>query len=219
MLNTSSILLQLFFMTSMTSRILLVILAFALTACTNKSSSEQLAYTAEQSLAAMQFSEDFHAEIFLKEPQVMSPVEMVWDEDGRLYVAEMLDYPDDPPPGKPARSRIRMLEDVDGDGKYEKATIFAEQVLEVSGLLPWKGGLFVTSAPDILWMKDDNGDGKADTKKVLYTGFPKVNPEARITNLRYGLDNWIYAANNGNDGKITAPDQPNHPLNSNESLS
>ena len=211
MLNTSSILLQLFFMTSMTSRILLVILAFALTACTNKSSPEQLAYTAEQSLAAMQFSEDFHAEIFLKEPQVMSPVEMVWDEDGRLYVAEMLDYPDDPPPGKPARSRIRMLEDVDGDGKYEKATIFAEQVLEVSGLLPWKGGLFVTSAPDILWMKDDNGDGKADTKKVLYTGFPKVNPEARITNLRYGLDNWIYAANNGNDGKITAPDQPNHP--------
>lgn len=198
-------------MTLITNRILLATLLLAFTACNNKSSSEQPAYTAEQSLAAMQFSEDFHAEIFLKEPQVMSPVEMVWDEDGRIYVAEMLDYPDDPPPGKPPRSRIRLLEDVDGDGKYEKATIFAEQVLEVSGLLPWKGGLFVTSAPDILWMKDDNGDGKADTKKVLYTGFPKVNPEARITNLRYGLDNWIYAANNGNDGKITAPDQPNHP--------
>jgi putative membrane-bound dehydrogenase-like protein len=179
--------------------------------CKNKPSSEQPAYTAEQSLAAMQFSEDFHAEVFLKEPQVMSPVEMAWDEDGKLYVAEMLDYPDDPPPGKPARSRIRLLEDVDGDGKYEKATIFADNVLEVSGFLPWKGGLFVTSAPDILYIKDDNGDGKADIRKVLYTGFPKVNPEARITNLRYGLDNWIYAANNGNDGKITAPDQPNHP--------
>ncbi len=198
-------------MTLITNHILLATLLLALTACNNKSSSEQPAYTAEQSLAAMQFSEDFHAEVFLKEPQVMSPVEMVWDEDGRLYIAEMLDYPDDPPPGKPARSRIRLLEDVDGDGKYEKATIFADQILEVSGLLLWKGGLFVTSAPDILWMKDDNGDGKADTRKVLYTGFPKVNPEARITNLRYGLDNWIYAANNGNDGKITAPDQPNHP--------
>ena len=181
-----------------------------ITSCKNKTSSEQPAYTAEQSLAAMQFSEDFHAEVFLKEPQVMSPVEMVWDEDGKLYVAEMLDYPDDPPAGKPARSRIRLLEDEDGDGKYEKNTIFADQVLQVSGFLPWKGGLFVTSAPDILYMKDDNGDGKADTKKILYTGFPKVNPEARITNLRYGLDNWIYAANNGNDGKITAPDQPNH---------
>ena len=197
-------------MTPFTKRIGLVIL-LAATACTNKSSSEQPAFTAEQSLAAMQFSEDFHAEVFLKEPNVMSPVEMVWDEDGRIYVAEMLDYPDDPPPGKPARSRIRLLEDVDGDGKYEKATIFAEQVLQVASILPWKGGIFVASAPDILWMKDDNGDGVADTKKVLYTGFPKVNPEHRITNLRYGLDNWIYAANHGNDGKITAPDQPNHP--------
>ncbi len=179
--------------------------------CKNKTSSEQPAYTAEQSLAAMQFSEDFHAEVFLKEPQVMSPVEMVFDEDGKIFVAEMLDYPDDPPAGKPARSRIRMLEDVDGDGKYEKSIIFADNVLEVSGILPWKGGLFVTSAPDILYLKDTDGDGKADIRKVLYTGFPKVNPEARITNLRYGLDNWIYAANNGNDGKITAPDQPNHP--------
>jgi putative membrane-bound dehydrogenase-like protein len=186
-----------------------LLLVFA--GCKSKSSSEQPAFTAEQSLAAMEFSEDFHAEVFLQEPQVMSPVEMVWDEDGRIYVAEMLDYPDDPPPGQPARSRIRLLEDVDGDGKYEKATMFAENVLQVASILPWKGGIFVAAAPDILWMKDDNGDGKADTKKVLYTGFPKVNPEHRITNLRYGLDNWIYAANHGNDGKITAPDQPNHP--------
>ena len=94
-------------MSPIINRAVLVILLLATTACTNKSSSEQPAYTAEQSLAAMQFSEDFHAEVFLKEPQVMSPVEMVWDEDGRLYVAEMLDNPDDPPPGKPARSRIR----------------------------------------------------------------------------------------------------------------
>jgi putative membrane-bound dehydrogenase-like protein len=185
----------------------MVLLAFA--ACTNKTSSEQPAYTAEQSLAAMEFSEDFHAEVFLKEPQVMSPVEMVFDEDGRIYVAEMLDYPDDPPPGKPARSRIRLLEDVDGDGKYEKNVIFADQVLQVSGILPWKGGLFVTSAPDILYMKDNDGDGKADVRKVWYTGFPKVNPEARITNLRLGIDNWIYAANHGREGTITSPEFPN----------
>jgi putative membrane-bound dehydrogenase-like protein len=57
-------------------------------------------------------------------------------------------------------------------------------------------------------MKDNDGDGKADVRKVLYTGFPKVNPEHRITNLRYGIDNWVYAANHGNDGKITSPDHP-----------
>src|SRR4026209_1040037 len=122
--------------------------------------------TPEESLKSMRLSEDFHVELFLAEPQVVDPVEMVFDENGRIYVAEMLDYPDDPPPGKPARSRIRLLEDADGDGRYERSVIFADQVLEVNGLLPWKGGLIVTSAPDILYMKDTNGDGKADVRQV-----------------------------------------------------
>lgn len=186
------------------------LIILAVPACTRKP-AEQRAYTAQESLAAMKVSEDFKVEVFLTEPQVMSPVEMVFDENGRIYVAEMLDYPEDPPPGKPARSRIKLLEDTDGDGKYERTTIFADQVLQVSGLQPWKGGLIVTSAPDIFWMKDDDGDGKADVRKVLYTGFPKVNPEARITNPRYGIDNWIYTSNNGRDGTITAPDHPERP--------
>ncbi len=160
------------------------------------------------SIGAMKLSEDFHIEAYAVEPDVMDPVEMAWDENGRLYVAEMRDYPDDPPAGKPARSRIRLLEDSDGDGKFEKTTIFADQVLAVSGLMPWKGGLIVTSAPDIWYMKDSDGDGKADVKEVLYTGFPKVNHEARITNLRLGLDNWVYAANEGRDGTITSPKNP-----------
>jgi putative membrane-bound dehydrogenase-like protein len=120
----------------------------------------------------------------------------------------MLDYPEDPPPGKPARSRIRLLEDTNGDGKIDRATIFADQVLATSGLMPWKGGVIVTSAPDILFMKDTDGDGKADIKKVLYTGFPKSNHETRITNPRLGPDNWVYCSNTGNDGRITSPDHP-----------
>ena len=77
--------------------------------------------------------------------------------------------------------------------------------------MPWKGGLIVTSAPDILFMKDTDGDGKADVRKVLYTGFPKVNQEARITNPRLGVDNWIYCSNSGSDGRITSPDHPEMP--------
>ena len=103
----------------------------------------------------MHLSEDFHVELFAAEPEVMSPVEMAFDENGKIYVAEMMDYPDDPPAGKPARSRIRLLEDTNGDGKIDRTTIFADQVLAVSGFMPWKGGLIVTSAPDILYMKDD----------------------------------------------------------------
>jgi hypothetical protein len=123
---------------------------FELLSCKQSKQTEPRAYTAQESLAKMKLSEDFKVEIFLNKPQVMSPVEMVFDENGRIYVVEMLDYPDDPPPGKPARSRIRMLEDNDGDGKYERVVVFAKEVLEVSGLQPWQGGLIVTSAPDIL---------------------------------------------------------------------
>ena len=84
-------------------------------------------------------------------------------------------------------------------------------MLAVSGFLPWKGGLIVTSAPDILYLKDTDGDGKADFRRVLYTGFPKSNQESRVTNPRLATDNWIYCSNSGNDGRVTSPDHPEMP--------
>ena len=186
--------------------IALTVMLLALAGCSNRN-PEAHAMTARDSLQTMRLSDDFHVELFASEPEVMSPVEMAFDENGNIYVAEMMDYPEDPPPGKPARSRIRLLH-TDGNGKIDRSTIFAENVLAVSGFMPWKGGLIVTSAPDILYLKDSDGDGKADLRKVLYTGFPKVNQEARITNPRLGVDNWIYCSNNGSDGRITSPDHP-----------
>ncbi|PYV92638.1 MAG: hypothetical protein DMG05_03915 [Acidobacteria bacterium] len=164
-----------------------------------------------EALKSFRLNDDFRVELFANEPEVVDPVEMVFDENGRAYVAEMRDYPEDPAPSKPARSRIRLLEDTDGDGQIDHSTVFADNVLEVSGILPWKGGLIVTSAPDILYMKDTNGDGRADIRQVLYTGFPKVNPEARVTNPRLGIDNWIYVANDGQEGRITSPAHPERP--------
>jgi len=183
---------------------------FTLLSCSQKQTGAP-ALSPQDALKSFHLSEDFHIELLAAEPQVVDPVEMAFDENGRIYVAEMLDYPDDPPEGKPARSRIRLLEDTNGDGKIDRSVIFADQVLEVSGLMPWKGGLIVTSAPDILFMKDTDGDGKADLRRVLYTGFGKFNPEGRITNLRLGVDNWIYAANMGHDGLITSPEHPDRP--------
>src|SRR3954454_18595905 len=95
-------------------------------------SAEERSLTPAESLKAMQVSEDFHVELFAAEPEVMSPVEMAFNENGKIYVAEMMDYPDDPPAGKSARSRIRLLEDTNGDGKIDRTTIFADQVLAVS---------------------------------------------------------------------------------------
>src|SRR5580658_1495885 len=161
----------------------------------------------QDELQTFHVNDDLNVELFASEPDVMSPVEMVFDEDGRIYVAEMLDYPADPPPGERARSRIRLLE-TDSAGKIVRTTVFADNVLEVSGLMPWKGGLIVTSAPDILYLKDTNGDGKADVRKVLYTGFPKVGQEYLVTNPRLSVDNWIYCSNFGSNGRITSPDHP-----------
>lgn len=178
-----------------------------LSSCAKKEPGS-VALTPDDSLKSIHLSDDFHAELFAAEPEVMSPVEMVFDEGGKIYVAEMLDYPEDPDPGKPIRSRIRLIQDTDGDGKIDHATVFADHVLAVSGIMPWKGGLIVTSAPDILFLKDTDGDGIADVRKVLYTGFAKAFHETRITNPRLGPDNWIYCSNTGNDGRITSPDHP-----------
>src|SRR5215831_12427925 len=116
------------------------------TACSRKNPEER-AMLARDSLQSIRLSDDFHVELVAWEPDVMSPVEMAFDENGKMYVAEMLDYPEDPEPGKPARSRIRLLEDTNGDGKIDRTTVFADNVLAVSGFMPWKGGLIVTSAP------------------------------------------------------------------------
>jgi putative membrane-bound dehydrogenase-like protein len=164
-------------------------------------------------LQSFQLVEGFKVELFAAEPEVVDPVEMTFDENGNAYVAEMLDYPFDPKEGAQPRSRIRYLEDTNGDGRIDKATIFADHLLQVSSVLPWKGGILATSAPDILYLKDTDGDHKADLREVWFTGFEghTVSPESRVTNLRFGIDNWIYAANNGRPGEITSPKWPDHP--------
>lgn len=167
--------------------------------------------TPQEGLQTLKFAEDFHAELFAAEPDVVDPVEVVFDERGRAYVAEMLDLPDDPPKGTSAKGRIRLLEDTNGDGKADKATIFAENTMHASGLMPWNGGLIVPASPDILYFKDTNGDGKADIREVWFTGFYHGNPEAQITNPRLGVDNWIYFSNTGNEGLVKSPKWPNRP--------
>jgi putative membrane-bound dehydrogenase-like protein len=139
-------------------------------------------------------------ELVAAEPEVTSPVAIAWDEDGRLYVAEMRDYPVGPVSG-----RVRRLEDRDGDGRYEHATVYADGLPYPNGVMPCFGGLLVTAAPNIWFFRDLDGDGIAEQKKVVLTGFGEGNTQLRVNGLFQGLDNWIYVANGRSDGDVRDP--------------
>lgn len=164
----------------------------------------------EASMETFQLRDGFKIEIFATEPHVLDPVEMIFDEQGNIFVVEMPDYPYKPEPGE-GKGRIKLLRDTDGDGRIDESIVFADSLSEATSIMPWKGGLLVTTAPHILYLKDTNGDFQADTQEVLFSGFFEHNSEAQITNLRFGVDNWIYAANHGQAGEVTFSRKPEAP--------
>jgi len=166
--------------------------------------------TPEEALNAFQLREGFEIELFAAEPFVMDPVEMIFDEQGNAFVVEMPDYPFPPGAGNGA-GRIKALLDTNADGRIDRSIVFADSITEGTSMLPWKQGLIVASAPYILYLKDTNGDFVADTREVLFSGFFASNSEAQITSLRFGIDNWIYAANNGQSGEVIFHRKPEAP--------
>jgi len=155
----------------------------------------------EASMSTFAFADPaITAQVFATEPQVVDPVSMEFDEDGNAWVVGMLDaYKPDSVKG---RGRIVRLADTDADGRADTAIVFADSLREATSCLPWQGGLLVTAAPHILYFRDNDGDGLAEQRDTLFTGFFNRNEEAQITNLRFGVDNWIYANNNGQAGDI-----------------
>src|SRR5690606_27796034 len=163
--------------------------------------------TPQESLAEMQLDDRFEIQLFASEPVVQDPVSMIFDEKGDVYVVEMPDYPFKPETG-PGAGRIKKLIDADGDGVMEDFVIFADQITDATSVFPWKDGILVTAAPNIWYMKDTDGDGQADEKEILFSGFFQNNQEAQITNLRFNVDNWIYASNHGQQGQVQFTRKP-----------
>lgn len=161
----------------------------------------------EESMKKLNVAPGFKVSLFASEPHVFDPVSLEFDEEGNAYVIEMPDYPYEVEPGK-GHGRIRILKDTDSDGKIDQSIIFAENVTEATSMLPWKGGLIVTAAPNIIYLKDTNGDGKSDIREVLFSGFFQNNSEAQVTSLKLGIDNWIYANNRGQSGKVVFSKTP-----------
>lgn len=147
----------------------------------------------------------FSMQLVAAEPLVMDPVDMAYDEDGRGYVVEMRDYPF--PEEKNAEPKVflgqvRLMMDDDGDGRMDRSTVFADQLAWPTSVCCWKGGVFVAAAPDIWYFKDTDGDGKADVRRKVFTGFSRYNVQAIMNNMKWGLDHRIYGSAAGNGGIV-----------------
>jgi putative membrane-bound dehydrogenase-like protein len=159
----------------------------------------------KDALSTFQVLPGFHLELAASEPNVASPVAISFDENGRLFVCEMRDYSEQ---DKERLGTIRLLEDTDGDGTFDKATVFADGLSWPTGVFAYNGGVFVLAAPDVYWLKDTNGDGKADERKVVYTGFGRGNVQGLMNSLQWGLDNRIHGATSSSGGKVRKPEDP-----------
>ncbi|WP_442505635.1 PVC-type heme-binding CxxCH protein [Novipirellula sp. SH528] len=161
----------------------------------------------DAALSTFTVADGFQMQQVAAEPLLGSPVAIEWDEHGAMYVCEMRGYSENREDGI---STIAKLTDSDGDGIYDKRVEFARGLFWPTALFPYDGGLFVGDAPDLLYLKDTNGDGAADVKQRVLTGFGTSNVQGLMNSFRWGLDNRIHIACSSVGGEIrhahAAPD-------------
>ncbi len=169
-----------------------LLVAFLATISTTKAQSPAAGgLPPAEALKSFELAEGFQIELLAAEPLLADPVAMEIDEQGRLYVVEMPGYPLD----LEFSGKVRLLTDSDGDGTMDQSTVFAEGLRFPNGILRWKQGVLVTDAPDLIYLEDTDGDGRADKREVVLTGFALSNPQHIVNTPMLGLDNWIYLAN------------------------
>ena len=180
--------------------------------------------------AEMKLHPEFNVNLVADETVAEKIMSLDWDPQGRLWVVETPEYPggrdvnkndfkaywnrlQDPkkyPVGgkmdRAPRDRISILTDTDGDGIMDRKTVFADGLELPTSLVFYKDGVIVSQAPDILWIRDTNGDGKADKVEVLYTGWGTFDTHAVINNLKWGMDGWIYGTVGYTKGDVKSGD-------------
>lgn len=163
----------------------------------------------EESKKLIQVPAGFSLELFASEPDIVNPIAMNWDEKGRLWVVETVDYPNTVRNDKgKGDDRIKICEDTNGDGKADKFTVFAENLNIPTSFTFANGGIIISQAPNFLFLKDTNGDDKADVREVMIDGWGTFDTHAGPSNLQRGMDNKIYGVvgYSGFDGTIADKD-------------
>ncbi|MGY8675358.1 MAG: PVC-type heme-binding CxxCH protein, partial [Verrucomicrobiia bacterium] len=162
-----------------------------------------------ESIKAMTLQPGFGVELVAAEPRVHDPVAADFDARGRMYVVQLPPYNAYARTSPIPRGSIALLEDRTGDGHFEHSTVFAADLNYPSAVACWDGGIFVGDAPDLLFLKDTDGDGKADIRKVVLTGFGKDKAgESHLNSLRWGIDNRLHIWTSLSGGNVSAPANP-----------
>ena len=166
---------------------------------------------------SFQVKDGFTLQLIAAEPRTTDPVAGAYDEQGRLFVVEMNDYPyTDKSTDKPNVERtgdlpigkVRLLIDTDDDGIFDQSTIFARDLSWPTGIAVFDGGVFVAATPDLWYLKDTDGDNVCDVRTKVFSGFRKFNVQAVVNNLIWGMDHKIYGAGGSNGGAISSPIDP-----------
>jgi len=152
----------------------------------------QLPFPVDEAMKFIQVPAEFSLSLFAAEPDIVKPIAFAFDERGRMWIAETVDYPNEALKGSPGDDRIRILEDTNGDGRADKFTLFADHLNIPTSLVFANGGVIVAQPPHILFLKDTNGDDKADEQKILSTGWGQQDTHAVLSNLQYAPDNYIW---------------------------
>lgn len=162
-----------------------------------------------EALASFEIAPGFELTLAAHEPDVTDPIAMAFDERGRAYVVEMVGYSER---REDAVCQIRLLYDDDHDGVFERSVVFKDKLKWPSGIVCYKGGVFVGMTPDLYYFRDNDGDGVCDEERTVFTGFGggnlRLNMQALFNSLRWGPDNRIWGATAGNGGNVTRPDVP-----------
>ncbi len=149
----------------------------------------------EDSMRHTQVPADFELQLFAAEPDIVKPIWIAWDERGRAWVVEARDYPhglvDE---GEPGLARIKICEDTDGDGRADRFSVFADHLNLATSLVFVDGGVMVSEARHMLFLKDTNSDDRADIRRVLLPGWGTADSHAMQSSLTRGFDNWLYGA-------------------------
>ena len=167
------------------------------------------ALTPDEAQKKFTLPEGFEIRLFASEPEVVNPVAMTWDDRGRLWVLELYEYPLGAKAGEKPRDRIKILEDTDADGHADTVKVFADGLNLATGLLLGYGGVFVGQAPHFLFLRDTDGDARADTREPLLTGFGLEDRHELLNGFTWGPDGYLYMTHGVfTHSKVKDPDQP-----------